>query len=580
MSLKETKTRILAASKRAEEFLAQVNKLYVEEIRSEEKVLNDSLSELHNAGKIDLIKIIRGIDKSSREHDLFTVLHAFENVLPSLNANVEDVLDCLVHLSKQAGRNSAIGGLYRAFEHFCSVEAERSRNSILFILKQNELGAYANFLSSSILAYDSDHMTDAIQTTQKLLSNKNEMVRNQAYFSLGKLDVGKTQANLIWELLRGSASSEREDSCRTSILRASLHFGNTYPSYWSQIAEFLPTFVETPTPKVIYEISDIVAFQRVDLPDSVLNILLKQFANISPEHKDIIDNIDYLLVNLVEKGASSLALRLLESILTVGVKFPQLDYFSRELLSKHRELLNHIVTKWFLSGNSSLYHGVSDLLYDVTVRDVELEAEMGLLGDEATQVFVSHKAVGWLFMQPVTAASFILSIYETASETTRKELEQVLYEPLLLSYPGELKRFFQSCIDKGFQAPPCKRLLAKLQAYHSDIGKVSELKELMAPRENVSAYWKKFNKDMQAAYEDNSRGALFDLITTKQTLLYGNSSIYYVHRGDGEHIRQEMQMHSFSHSTEMPRLNVLDPESLDYILRVYRCERMKNEANS
>ena len=205
---------------------------------------------------------------------------------------------------------------------------------------------------------------------------------------------------------------------------------------------------------------------------------------------------------------------------------------------------------------------------------------MALLGDEVKQIFVSHKAIGWLFTRPVVAASFILSIYETASRTTRKELEQVLYEPLLLSYPGELKRFFHSCIDKGFQAHLCECLLSKLQAYHSDIEKVSGLKEMMAPRENISVYWKESNKSMQAAYEDASRGSINDLIATKKTLLYGNSSIYYIHRGDGEQVRQEMQMQSFSHSTEMPRLNVLDPESLDYILRVYRCERMKNEANS
>lgn len=262
------------------------------------------------------------------------------------------------------------------------------------------------------------------------------------------------------------------------------------------------------------------------------------------------------------------------------MKFPLLDYFSRELLRKHRELLNHIVTKWFLSGDSTLCHGVSDLLHDVTGMDVELEAEMALLGDEVKQVFVSHKAVGWLFTRPIAAASFILSIYETGSRTTRRDIDQVLYEPLLLSYPGELKRFFQSCIDKGFQERPCERLLGKLQVYQSDIEKVAGLKELMAPRENITAYWKESNKSMQAAYEDASRGSIIDLIATKQMLLYGNSSIYYLHRGDGEQVRQEMKMQSFSHSTEMPMLNILDPESLDFTLRVYRCERMKNEANS
>lgn len=575
MSLEETKASLLAASETADGFLAQIHDLYIQEIRAEEKTLKEALSELHNSGEIDLVAIISGVDKSSNGHDFFTILHAFENALPFLDAGLEDVLRCLLHLTQQAGRDLAIGGVYGAFERFCSVEAHRPSDSVGFILAQSELSAFAPFLSSSILAYGSDSVTDAIQTTECIIANSNEVVRSQAYFTLGRLKVDETQANVIWELLSSSASGERESGCCASILRATINFGDAFPSYWSQIEDFLLTFVEGAPPEVLYEISHIVAFQRADLPEGVLGLLVKQLANVSPEHKGIIDNVDHILVNLVEKGASPLALKLLESTLNVGVKFPQLDYFSRELLSKHRELLNHIVTKWFLSGDSTLCHGVLDLLHDVTGKDVELEAEVALLGDEVKQVFVSHKAVGWLFTRPIAVASFILSIYETASKTTRKELEQVLYDPLLLSYPGELKRFFQSYIDKSFQASLCERLLGKLHAYHSDIEKVSGLKELMAPRENINVYWKESNKSMQAAYEDASRGSIIDLIATKQTLLYGNSSIYYVHRGDGEQVRQEMQMQSFSHSTEMPRLNVLDPESLDYVLRVYRCERMK-----
>tara|TARA_A200000113_G_C8869049_1_gene355860 strand:+ start:414 stop:2156 length:1743 start_codon:yes stop_codon:yes gene_type:complete len=580
MPLEKTKALLLAANETAEELLSQVKDLYVEKIRSEEEVLKDALSQLHNAGEIDLIKLVRGVDRSSNGHDFLTILHVFENVLPSLDASIEDVLRCLLHLTQQAGRDLAIGGVYRAFQHFCSVEAHRPRDSVEFILAQTDLSQYAPFLSSSILAYDSDCVTDAIQTTENLIANKNEIVRSQAYFILGRLNVGETQANVIWELLSGGGERERESGCCASVMRATISFGDAFPSYWPRIEEFLLMFVEEPPSEVLYEISNIVAFMRVELPEGVLRLLLKQFTNVSAEHKGIIDNIDHILVNLVEKGEFPEALKLLESILTAGVKFPQLGYFSRELLSNHQKLLNHIVTKWFLSGDSSLCHSVSNLLHDFTDKHIELKAEMALLGDEVKQIFVSHKAVGWLFTCPVVAASFILSIYETASRSTRKELEQILYDPLLLSYPGELKRFFQSRIDIGFQEHPYELLLGKLQAYHSDIDKVSGLKELMAPRENISAYWKESNKNMQAAYEDASKGSIIDLIATRQTLLYGNSSIYYIHRGDGEQVRQEMKMQSFSHSTEMPRLNVLDPESLDYILRVYRCERMKNEVNS
>lgn len=574
MSLEETKTILLEANETAEGLLTQINDLYVQEIRSEEKFSEEALIELHNSGEVDLVELVKRADKSSCGHDFFTILHTFENALPSLEASVENVLHCLVHLTQQAGRDLAIGGVYGAYERFCSRESNRPRDSVEIILDQSELSAYASFLSCSILAYHSDRVTEAIQATESLIGHKNEMVRSQAYFTLGRLEVGETQAHAIWELLSSNARSEHDSGCCASILRATLYFGETFPSYWSQIEELLNSFVESATPEVMYAISEIVAFQRVDLPESVLHLLVKQLTNISPEHKGIIDNIDYLLVKLIKRDSSSLAIELLESILAVGVDFPSLDYFSRELLSKHRELLNHIITKWFITGEASLCHGVSDLLHDVMGKKIVLKAEMALLDDEVKQVFVSYKAVGWLFTQPIAAASFILSIYETASATARKDLEQALYDPLLLSYPGELKQFFQSCIDKGTQDQLCERLLEKLQAYHADIEKVSGLKELMAPSENVSAYWKELNKGVEEAHEEASKSSLMSLFTT-QRLLYGNSSIYYVHQGDGEQMRQEMEMQSFSHSTEMPRLNVLDPELLDYTLRVYRYGSMK-----
>ncbi len=580
MSLEETKSRLLAASENVESLLTLVHDLYVQEISSEENFLTEAVSELHNSGEIDFVEIVRGVVKSSCGSDFFTILHVFENALPSLDAKVEDVLHCLVHLTQQAVRDLAIGGVYGAFERFCRREIHRPRDSVECILTQSDLRSYAPFLSSSILAYDSDRMTEAIQTTEILIANSNETVRNQAYFTLGRLGVDETQARGIWELLRGSAVREHDSGCCASILEAILHFGATFPFYWSQIEELLITFVESAPSEVLYAISNIVSFQRIILPESVQQLLVKQLANVSPEHKGIIDNIDHLLVKLVERGSSSLAVELLESILAAGVEFKSLDYFSHEILSKHQELRDHIITKWFLYGEASLCHSILILLHNVTGDDIEIKAETALLDDEVKQKFVSRKAIGWLFTRPIAAASFILSISEKASTTTLNELEQILYDPLLLSYPGELKHFFQSCIDKGVQEYSCKCLLEKLEAYHTDINKVYELKELMAPRENINTYWKDFDKGMQEAHEEASKSSFIRMIATTQRLLYGNSSIYYIHHGDGKSVRQEMQMHSFSHSTEMPRLNVLDPESLDYVLRIYRCERMKNEVNS
>lgn len=579
MSLEEIKARFQEVSDTKEGLLALICELYYEEISSDHKVLEQALTELHNSGSIELVNIVSTVEKCSSRYDFFTILHAFENVLPSLDASIEDVLRCLVNLTHLAGRDLAAGGVYRAYERFCRMETNRPRDSVRFILEQSDVSAYAPFLSSSILSYGSGSVVEAIQTTERLIAIGNSAVRHQAYFTLGSIDAGELQACTIWEQLCSSVTNEEESGCRAAILRAILHFGEKFPLYWTKIEDLISTFSEVTHPEALYVISELTAFQRIDFPESVMNLLLNQLATIAPEHKGTIDNIDHLLVKLVEKGACSDALKLLESLVAADVEILAFDYFSRELLTKHRILLSHIITKWLLSGTSALCRGVSDLLNDVSGNDIELEAEMSVLGDEVKQEYVSRKAIGWLFTRPITATSLILSIYGIASSTTREKLEQLLYSPLLLSYPGDLRRFFQSRIDSDIERNLCERLLKRLHDYQSDIDKISGMRELMAPSENVSLYWKELNKGMEEAHEEASKSSLMSLFTT-QRLLYGNSSIYYLHKGDGEQVRQEMEMQSYSHSKEMPRLNVLDPETLDYTLQVYRYEGMKNEVDS
>lgn len=580
MSLEETKARLLTASEEGEDLLALISEIYVQEIHSKEKVLPVALSKLHNSNVIDIIKILRGIDKDSCGKNFFSILNSFESALPALDSRVEDVLHCLVHLKQQAGRDTSINGIYIAFERYCSKELQRSRDSIELILAQSELNTYASFLSNSILAYNSDYVAEAIQIIESLIANRNEVVRNQAYFSLSRLNVDETKENAIWELISSNAISENDNCCRASLLRAILCFGEKHPSYWLKINALLITFLERRSAEILYILSEIAAFQRFDPPESIMHLVVKQLTNVSSEQKNIIDNIDHFLVRAVERGESCLAIELLESILVKGVKFKSLDYFSNELINKHHELRNHIVTKWLLSGEIPLCRSIMDLIHDATGKRIELKAEMALLDNEVKKLFVSRKVIGWLFTTPIAAASFILSISEFSSLNTIKKLEEILYYPLLLSYPGELKRFFQSLINNDIQKHLSKRLLAQHDSYCADIEGVFKISELKAPSENLSVYWKDVEKNMQKAHEEASKFSFIQMLAKTQILLYGNSSVYYMHQSEGKPIRQEMQMHTFSHSTEMPRLNVLDPVSLDFCLITWRCEKMNNEINS
>ncbi|MCP3289186.1 hypothetical protein [Aeromonas hydrophila] len=576
MSLEETKCTLLNARGNVENLLTLINELYRQQIESECIFLTEALSELHNTGEIDLLKILEAVNDTPYKNNLYAIMGVLETTLPSLDAKVEDVLHCLIKLTELAGGNI----VYGAFGCFCRVDNSRPRDSLDFILKQTKIDSYSPFIFYAIMAYDSGQIAESIKVVKILIANSNEVVRNQAYNVLGRLSITENQASIIWDIINSSAINEHDDTCRASILRSTLHFGHSFPSYWPHIQRLLASFVDGASPNILYAISNTIAFQSINIPESIQKLLIKQLYKMPPEHSHIINDIDYLLVNLVNKESYSISIELLESILSCGVELRSLSYFSNELLGKYTKFRNHIITKWFLYGEESLCHNISILLHDVTGKDIELHADMTLLDNEEKKIFASRKAVGWLFTRPIATASFILSIFEAASKATREKLEQILYNPLLLSYPGDLKNLFQAYIDKGDQESICQCLLDKLEIHHSNISKASKLKELTAPSDNINSYWKDFYKDMQRAQEEASEHSFIRMVATTQRLLYGNSSIYYIHQMDGQSSRQEMQMHSFSHSAEMPTLNILDPESLDYSLRVFRCERMKNEIDS
>lgn len=579
MSLEEVKTRLFAARGTIDSLFSQIEEFYIQDVRSEDKVLEIALSDLHNSGEINLVELVNTADRSSLGYDFFSILHAFENTLPSLEADVEDVLVCLAHLTQQTGKDFAIGGIHRAFQLFCSLDTERPRSSIEIISNHGEDDIYASFISSSLLSFSSENVSEAIYIAENLSAHTNKTVRKQAYFFLGRVSVGEDKADMVFHLFSTKSNSEQDSECRASLLSAMLNFGEKLPIYWHRIEKIFSTFLNSISPEIQHEISKIIAFHGIDLPESILHLLVTQLASVSPEHKSIIDNIDHSLVNLIKNNQPTLAIELLDSILNAGVDIHSLDYLSQELRTTYKETLNHIITKWFLSGSSILCMGAFDLLHDSIDEVYELNADMSLLSGDVEQIFVSHKAVGWLFTRPIAAASFILSIYESGTPDVCNELERILFDPLLLSYPGGLKKHFNKCSGINNQAEICSRLLLKLEQHHKNIDKVSQLKEMRAPLGNINAYWKDFDRNMQKA-RDEAPKQFFEQICTVQNILYGNSSIYYINQFDGENVRQEMEMQHFSHSTEMPGLNIVDPQNLDYLLRVYRHEKIKNEVNS
>ena len=71
MSLEEVKTRLLAVRGTINSLFSQIEEFYIQDIHSEDEVLEKALSELHNSGEINLVELVNTADRSSLGYDFF-----------------------------------------------------------------------------------------------------------------------------------------------------------------------------------------------------------------------------------------------------------------------------------------------------------------------------------------------------------------------------------------------------------------------------------------------------------------------------------------------------------------------------
>ena len=62
----------------------------------------------------------------------------------------------------------------------------------------------------------------------------------------------------------------------------------------------------------------------------------------------------------------------------------------------------------------------------------------------------------------------------------------------------------------------------------------------------------------------------------RSVLLYGRRSITYVEGPNDVRRPVEMELKGHSFTFELPRMEILDPIGLDFMLRVFRIERLRS----
>ena len=95
-------------------------------------------------------------------------------------------------------------------------------------------------------------------------------------------------------------------------------------------------------------------------------------------------------------------------------------------------------------------------------------------------MYLARKAIGYWFVQPVAAASFIVSLLRHAPDATAGELRALLLDPLLLNYGGATRAYLEQVAgDASDQAARhVTPVLAEYEQHLEGLRSVGEIPEL------------------------------------------------------------------------------------------------------
>ncbi|WP_075185342.1 hypothetical protein [Teredinibacter haidensis] len=539
--------------------------------------VGELLASLHNEQKIDLLKEFSGLFKAENEHSFFDVRNAFEQALPTLIAEVTPVMSCVRHLTIEAGNDLAAGWVITPFIEYLKAGPERPMQAINVEL--DSPNADVNLVCPAIIAGSKLDFDLYCKKAIGLINEESEEIVSNAIYSLGRIEFN-SEVNLAQSAI--TEISKKVDDTSSKVLGCSLRTIASLRKLFPELKEATLEIANKITTKIdesiLHSATEVLFFDKKDLDVDVQKVILNYCLNVDLKNLGSINNLDYGLAHILKSNESRQAIDFVEAYIRNNKNSDIIkcfDSFSNELINE-KDTFNRVVTKWLLSDCMSVAKSVLTIFDFINDDKFELRANFDDIRNVSSemQYLSCKKSCGWLFTHPVAATSFIMSIIEGASDNDRDKIQNLIFNPLLISYSGMVKGYLSSIAGSENENVriTVKNLLFQQETYHEGLKAAWDIKELSPSISQRESYNRYHAEAMNEAMEKQPPGLLASLFTPT-VLLYGNSSIHHIHHGpDQDTTRQEVKMHTISHSIEFPRLQQIDPHGLDYVLRVFRME--------
>lgn len=517
------------------------------------------VASLHRARKIDLLAAVTVRTEGKLPYVVENVLGT---VFGDLDLTLEAILGAMPVLSARWRGEGAPYWLRNSFSAWCD-QAPGRVDAALAAIRSGE--APAELLMPTLLSGMRVAQPRYIDILAAMLAGPSLEEANTAASVFGYAVAETPEARArIFAILRQALDAADAERI-AELFRALLALSLAVPGDEAVALAAIASVKHRATPVVLTAAANSLAVHRATATRAAIETICALLAEVGPDEVETLDAIDHLLFVLLAGADADAALALLERLLAEGrATLDTLDTTAHQIMTNNSGLRERLIAAWLVNDAPGMVEAVHALAMlvanDPPTFDLDFAPHALSAEDAAT---AGRRAVAKLILFPETATSILVSLLRTGPPQAAPLIEEMLLDPLLLSYWETPRKYLETVAAKegGEIAALIARALAALDAYVATIeeaGVIAELRPSERHRFIAAVQHAELQREIA---KGASKGALASLFPVS-VLLYGDSAVNDIFAADGSTSRSEFRLGTIEHSQEIARLDSVDPIGL------------------
>ncbi len=383
------------------------------------EILRGLVIELHNLSQFDVVGAYSHLENPTPSgEDFFLLRHVFEEIILELNSSASEMMQCIMHLTKQASNDLSSGALLPHFVNW--LVGDESRLNEAFELLVSEDSQFGSLMPQVIEAGSRTNPDKYINYCINLLEDDDIELCRKAIFSIGRISFREVSKHTKVCASAVSAAVERDDDrLRATALKTLFHICRSDTSIVKDTIEVIKFLLEAPEEYTLHAAAELFAWELTEIPEALLVTLLEKLQKTPILNAGTWEFIDQGIRKLVKTEQQEKALSFLEEL---AMDVPDLDIFKTFKSTYHslledRKLVNKVVTRWLLRGRASLKNFAAKMILQASsVSPIGADVDEFDPDSPIHVVFLARKAIGYFFLnEGNSATNFILSLMNSTS---------------------------------------------------------------------------------------------------------------------------------------------------------------------